>query len=146
MLNPVEMAMTDGEDVAEVLKSIPGYVELFKKAFPKDKEAVTYDNLALAIGAFERQLVTPSRFDKYLAGDKGALTEQEKEGFTSSPSSAARPATSARPSAAGPYQKLGLVKPYPNQADLGRYEVTKNEADKMYFRVPTLRNVAKTGP
>lgn len=44
------------------------------------------------------------------------------------------------------YQKLGLVKPYPNQSDLGRYTVTKNDADKMMFKVPSLRNVATTGP
>jgi cytochrome c peroxidase len=43
------------------------------------------------------------------------------------------------------FHKLGLVKPYPTK-DLGRYEVTKQEADKYFFKVPSLRNVAETGP
>ncbi|MCZ2150283.1 MAG: c-type cytochrome [Bryobacterales bacterium] len=44
------------------------------------------------------------------------------------------------------YQKVGLVKPWPNQKDLGRYEVTKQDSDKMVFKVPSLRNIEKTAP
>ncbi len=43
------------------------------------------------------------------------------------------------------YQKLGLVKPYPTK-DVGRMGVTGREADKYFFKVPSLRNVTKTGP
>jgi len=67
-----KMAMPDAASVEKVLKSIPGYVEAFKKAFPDEKDPVTYDNFAKTVGAFERQLMTPSRFDDYLAGAETA--------------------------------------------------------------------------
>ena len=44
------------------------------------------------------------------------------------------------------YQKLGVINPWPNQKDQGRFDLTKKEADKMFFKVPSLRNIAKTGP
>jgi cytochrome c peroxidase len=44
------------------------------------------------------------------------------------------------------FQKVGVVEPWPNQKDQGRYETTKQEVDRMMFKVPTLRNVAKTAP
>jgi cytochrome c peroxidase len=146
ILNPVEMAMKDEASVVDVLKSIPGYEDAFKKAFPDDKEAITYDNMAKAIGAFERQLVTPSRFDKYLAGDASALSEQEKTGLSKFVSYGCTSCHNGPAVGGGSFQKLGLIKPYPNQNDLGRYAVTKKEEDRMVFRVPSLRNVAETGP
>jgi cytochrome c peroxidase len=44
------------------------------------------------------------------------------------------------------FQKLGLAKPWTDEKDLGRYEVTKDAAEKMFFKVPGLRNVEKTAP
>ncbi len=146
ILNPVEMAMKDAPSVVRVLKSIPGYAPLFKAAFPKDPDPITYDNLARAIGAFERQLTTPSRWDKYLAGDDAALTAQEKAGFAKFAKLGCPTCHNGANVGGHQYQKLGLVNPWPDQADLGRFDVTKNDADKMFFRVPTLRNIEKTGP
>ncbi len=146
ILNPVEMAMPSEKRVVEVLKSIPGYVDAFKAAFPKDKDPVTYDNMAKAIGAFERQLVTPSRFDRFRAGDESALSDKEKAGFAKFLKLGCPTCHVGAAIGGTTFQKLGLVNPYPDQSDLGRFAVTKNEADKMYFRVPSLRNVAKTGP
>jgi cytochrome c peroxidase len=146
VLNPVEMAMPDEKSVVRVLKSIPGYVEAFKAAFPDAKVAVSYDNMALAIGAFERKLLTPSRWDKFLGGDKAALTDDEKRGFNKFVEIGC-PTCHTGPYLGGHmYQKVGLVKPWPNQKDLGRFEVTKQETDKMFFKVPSLRNVDKTAP
>lgn len=146
ILNPVEMAMPNVEYVLKVLKSIPDYAKLFKKVFPDDKDAVTYDNVAKAIGAFERQLVTPSRWDKFLKGDQNALTEPEKAGFALFAKFGC-PTCHNGPAVGGAqFHKLGLVKPYPDQSDLGRFEHTKSELDKMVFRVPTLRNIEKTAP
>lgn len=146
ILNPVEMAMPNAEYVLKVIKTIPGYVKLFKQVFPNDKEAVTYDNVAKAIGAFERRLVTPSRWDTFLKGDKNAITEPEKAGFALF-AKLGCPTCHNGPGVGGAqFQKLGLVKPFPDQSDLGRFDVTKSEADKMVFRVPTLRNVEKTAP
>ncbi|MBN2254183.1 MAG: cytochrome C peroxidase, partial [Deltaproteobacteria bacterium] len=77
----VEMNNTP-ERVVKTLKSMPEYVQLFQKAFPEESEAVTFDNMARAIEAFEATLLTPdSRFDQYLKGDGKALTEQEKKGL-----------------------------------------------------------------
>jgi cytochrome c peroxidase len=146
ILNPVEMAMPNAEYVLKVLKTIPDYVKLFKQVFPNDKEAVTYDNVAKAIGAFERQLVTPGRWDKFLKGDQNALTEPEKAGFALFSKLGCPTCHNGAGVGGAQFQKMGLVKPYPDQSDLGRYDVTKSESDKMVFRVPTLRNVEKTAP
>lgn len=146
VLNPVEMAMKSDKQVVTVLKSIPEYVTLFKAAFPNDKDAVTYDNMALAIGAFERGLVTPGRFDKFLAGDDKALTNEEKAGFQKFIKLGC-PTCHTGPAVGGTtFQKLGLVKEYPDLKDDGRFDATKEEKDKHYFRVPSLRNVEKTFP
>jgi cytochrome c peroxidase len=146
ILNPIEMAMPNEERVMDTLRSIPEYVALFKAAFPGDLDPVTFDNLAKAIGAFERQLVTPARFDRYLAGDEKALTEEEASGFHTflrlgCPSCHNRAAVGGKN-----IQKLGWVNPYPDLTDNGRFDVTHDPGDIHYFRVPSLRNVEKTAP
>ncbi len=146
ILNPVEMAMADEAHVVAVLTSIPAYVDAFKKAFPEAKDAVTYDNLAKAIGAFERKLVTPSRWDKYLEGDKSALTDDEKAGFEAFLEAGCAACHNGAYVGGAMYQKTGVVRPWPNQKDQGRFEVTKADVDKLVFKVPTLRNVEKTAP
>ncbi|MFT5465866.1 MAG: cytochrome c peroxidase [Verrucomicrobiales bacterium] len=141
-----EMAAPSEKWVVDSLKSIPGYAPLFKAAFPDAKDAITYDNMAKAIGVFERQLSTPGRFDEYLAGKDDALSEQETRGLSTFL------ATGCTTCHIGPavggliYQKLGLVKPWPGLKDEGRSAVTGNEAEKGFFKVPSLRNIAETGP
>lgn len=145
ILNPIEMGMDSEDSVLDVLRGIDGYVDAFKAAFPGQDDPITYDNLAAAIEAFEKGLVTPSRFDAYLAGDATALTDAEKKGLD------VYLATGCTACHMGPllggtmYQKLGSVEPY-ETADKGREEVTGNEADRYMFKVPSLRNVAKTHP
>lgn len=146
VLNPVEMAMPDAAAVEKVLRSIPGYRPLFEKAFPGEAEPVTFDNMAVAIGAFERTLVTPSRFDTFLAGDDSALSAEEKQGLVLFVQTGCTTCHAGAYLGGQMFQKAGLVKPWPNQKDPGRFEVTKNEADRMLFKVPSLRNVAKTAP
>jgi cytochrome c peroxidase len=146
VLNPGEMAMPSADAVVATLNSIPGYVTTFKSAFPNEKTPVTYDNFAKAVGAFERQLSTPSRFDRYLAGDEKALTEIEKLGLKTFISTGCTMCHNGALLGGSIYQKLGLVKAWPNQKDQGRYDLTKNEADRMMFKVPSLRNIEKTGP
>jgi cytochrome c peroxidase len=144
--NPAEMAMTSEKHVVAVLKSMPEYVEAFKKAFPVEKDPVTYQNMANAIGAFERKLVTPSRWDKYLQGDAQALTNNEKAGFNVFAQVGCQVCHAGVHVGGGMYQKLGVVKAYPDSSDPGRQKVTQKEADRMVFKVPGLRNVAQTGP
>lgn len=146
VLNPLEMAMPDEAMVLKVLTSIPGYAPMFAKAFPQDKEPVTFDNVAKAIGAFERTLVTPSRFDKYLAGDAAALTASEKKGLQTFMDLGCITCHTGEGVGGSMYQRLGFAVPIENLKDQGRFEATKAEADRYFFRVPSLRNVEKTAP
>ena len=141
-----EMAMPSAEAVVEKLGKIDGYEALFKKAFPKSKPAITYDNVGKAIGAYERLFSTPGRFDKLLAGKDGALKEKEINGLKKFVTVGCVSCHTGNLLGGNTYQKLGVQKPWPNQKDQGRFDLTKKEADKMYFKVPSLRNIAKTGP
>jgi cytochrome c peroxidase len=102
--------------------------------------------MAKAIGAFERKLVTPSRWDKFLKGDQAALTDEEKAGFNTFMNAGCQTCHSGTLLGGNLYQKLGVMKPYPDASDPGRAGVTKNDAEKMMFKVPSLRNIEKTGP
>lgn len=145
ILNPVEMTMADESSVVAVLKSIPGYLPLFKAAFPEGADPVSYDNMAQAIGAYERTLVTPGRFDKFLAGDDAALSRTELDGLATFIDTGCIACHTGKAVGGGMYQKLGLLKPYPT-SDVGRMAVTGKAEDKFFFKVPSLRNVAKTAP
>jgi len=146
LTNPVEMGLKDGAHVESILKGIPGYAPLFAKAFPQDKQPITYDNVGKAIGMFERGLVTPSRWDAYLKGDKNALTAQEVEGLRIFTNVGCMVCHTGEFVGGTMYEKVGAVEPWPNQADQGRFQVTKSEGDRMMFKVPTLRNIGKTAP
>ncbi len=146
VMNPVEMAMSSPDRVFATLNSMPEYVKLFHAAFPAESNPVTFDNSATAIGAFERGLVTPSRWDKFLEGDKNALTAAEQLGFNKFYESGCASCHNGTYLGGGQYQRLGLAKAWPETHDAGRFDVTHNAADRNVFKVPTLRNVAKTGP
>ena len=146
VLNPVEMAMPAEQVVVEVLKSMPEYVDLFTRAFPNDKKPVTYDNMAKAIGAFERKLITPSRWDKFLKGDKTALTPEEKAGFKAFTTAGCQMCHAGALVGGSLYQKMGLAKEFPRAADPGRAKVTNDASDQGVFKVPSLRNIEKTAP
>lgn len=146
VLNPVEMAMPAESVVVAVLESMPEYVDLFKKAFPNDKRPITYDNMAKAIGAFERRLMTPSRWDALLRGDQSALSPAEKVGLKTFLDAGCQACHAGALLGGTSYERLGAVKPYPGTSDPGRFGLTRNEADKAVFKVPSLRNVEKTGP
>ena len=145
VLNPVEMAMPDEATVLVVIRSIPGYAPLFQAAFPGDADPISFDNLARAIGAFGRRLITPSRFDAFLEGQDSALTDEELEGLALFMDTGCTTCHMGAPVGGLLYQKLGLVKPYPTE-DPGRAKVTGNPADEGFFKVPSLRNVAETAP
>ncbi|HEY5656526.1 MAG TPA: cytochrome-c peroxidase [Myxococcota bacterium] len=145
ILNSVEMAMPSEELVLATLESIPGYASPFAAAFPDAERPITYDNMARAIGAFERQLLTPGPFDDFLAGDDAALNDAQLEGLETFISSGCVVCHQGPTVGGSLYQKMGLAKPYPTE-DPGREAVTKNEADRHVFKVPSLRNIVHTGP
>ena len=141
-----EMAMPSAEAVVKKINGIKGYKHLFEAAFPNSSPAITYDNVGKAIGAYERLFVTPSKFDNLLAGELSALNEKQKRGLKKFVTSGCVTCHTGNLLGGNIYQKLGLVKPWPNQKDQGRFAITKKEQDKMFFKVPSLRNIEKTGP
>lgn len=153
LVNPAEMAMPDLAAVEKKVGSISGYAEQFQKLYADKGGIASIDNIVHAIGAFERTLLTPSRWDDYLKGDTAALNTQEKRGLKAFMDKGCIACHSGVNLTNNSFQKFGLVKgPYwdyiPSQAphDEGLFEVTKKESDKYIFRVPPLRNIEKTAP
>lgn len=147
VLNPLEMAMPSEAEVVARLASIPGYRTGFRKAFPEaGEQALSYHNMAEAIAAFERTLVTPARFDQFLRGQGEALSAAEKKGLELFINKGCSACHSGVAVGGGMAQKFGVVKPYANLRDLGRYQQTRREEDKYVFKVPSLRNIAQTYP
>lgn len=151
LTGPAAFGNKSKEEVENKLKSIPEYVELFKKAFPNENDPVKAENIAKAIGAFERTLSTPSRFDEFLKGNTKALTEKEKKGLKLFMEVGCVSCHNGSLLGGNMYQKFGIYQPYWNYTkseniDEGRYVITKNEEDKYVFKVPTLRNVMMTAP
>lgn len=146
ILNPKEMAMPASEQVIERIASIPEYVALFKQAFPGQKDPVNYRNIGVAIGAFERLLLTPSRFDKYLEGDRKALTAREKRGLKLFLDTGCATCHSGVAIGGMVFQKFVKPGEDPERADVGRYAVTQNPKDRHVFKAYSLRNIARTYP
>ncbi|MCF7521521.1 cytochrome-c peroxidase [Neisseria sp. ZJ106] len=150
LLNPIEMANASEEAVVEKISAIPEYQELFKTAFPEG--GISFKNITNAIAAFERTLLTPTKWDAYLKGDINALNEQERKGVRAFMDNGCIACHNGVGLGGNSFQKFGLVQgPYwkfieDPKHDKGRADVSKNAADEFFFRVPGLRNVAKTYP
>ncbi len=149
---PVENPLEMGEkwpNVVEKIKADKDYAAAFKESYGGK---ITKDTVADAIAQFERTLITPdSRFDEFLRGNEKALSEQEKKGYALFKEKGCIACHSGTYFGGTSYQTLnpdyftrrgGKI----TDADLGRFNVTKNEADKHSFKVPMLRNVAETAP
>jgi cytochrome c peroxidase len=145
-LNPIEMGMANGEAVAKRLKETGHYPADFKKAFPDQKDPVTFDNFAKAVAAFERTLISRGRLDRFIGGDKQALTPQEMDGMRTFIKVGCVQCHNGPNLGGTTYQKLGVFHPYPNRDDVGRFKVTNLEGDKYTFKVASLRNVTLTAP
>jgi cytochrome c peroxidase len=144
VLNPVEMAMPSDTEVVKRLKADAEYPRMFAKAFPQTTE-ITYDNMAEAIAAFERTLITHDRFDDFQKGDDKALNPQELQGLELVLNTGCTTCHVGPAMGGNSYQKVGLVNPY-ETSDPGRAKVTKEDSDKGKFKVPSLRNIALTAP
>ena len=143
--NPKEMAFS--HDLAvEVLQSIPSYVAEFQQVFGKSK--INIQQITDAISAFEETLVTPDApFDLWLKGDEKALTKTELEGYMLFKEIGCISCHNGVNIGGNSFQKMGVFAPYVTQnAAQGRIEFTKEETDRFFFKVPTLRNVALTYP
>lgn len=148
LTNPSEMA-ADWPNVMATLGKDPVLVAEMNAAYP---DGLQPDNIRDAIATFERSLITPSRFDRYLRGDKDAITADEQQGYQLFKSYGCIACHQGQNIGGNMFQVFGVMKDYfkeqgsVNDADLGRYNVTKIESDKHVFKVPTLRNIALTAP
>lgn len=145
VLNPVEMGMPNAAAVEKKLRAVQEYQQLFAKAFP-GPNPVNYDNMAEAIAAFERTLKTTDRLDDFLKGNIAALNNKELGGLDLFIKTGCITCHTGPMLGGSLFQKTGLVHPYDNQKDPGRFDVTKNESDRMMFKVPSMRNIAMTAP
>lgn len=158
--NPIEMGMPSHDVTIKKVKKIKGYQAQFSKAFPKEKDPINIENLAKAIAVFEETLVTKKTpFEAFQAGEKKAISELAVRGHKTFQEVGCITCHSgphfngpSLPVGTGFYMKFPtfenekLEKKYQFKADEGRFEVTKKEADKHMWRVPSLRNVALTAP
>lgn len=134
MTNPVEMAMADHDAIVAKLQGIPGYVEEFKAAFGGD-DSLTITHVAQAIGAFERELLTPAKFDDFLAGNLDALSTEEYAGLRTFKETNCIMCHSGLGIGGTMKQIFGLQGGYGGHADEGQM-----------FKTPGLRNVTLTAP
>jgi cytochrome c peroxidase len=143
--NPGEMAFSHTLAVG-VLESIPEYVREVKLAF--GSEGIDIDRVTTAIAEFEKTLVTPnSRFDRWLMGDKEAITSKELAGYKLFKSSGCVACHNGPAVGGTSFQKMGIIEPYQAKSPAeGRSAVTGKDADRFKFKVPTLRNVELTYP
>ncbi|MDH5570616.1 MAG: cytochrome-c peroxidase [Gammaproteobacteria bacterium] len=156
--NPIEMGLPDIDAALTRLRAIPGYENMFASAFGQ-KNAITSENLAKAIAAYERTLITPnSPYDRFVQGDTTAMSEQQLRGMNTfaevgCAACHSGPAFSGPTAAAGgffmkfpTFAEHDLVTKYDFMSDKGRFEATKKDGDQHFWKVPTLRNVAMTAP
>jgi cytochrome c peroxidase len=145
----VEMSNTPDRMMATIA-SMPQYVTQFKKAFPGDANAVTFDNAAKAIAVFEATLLTPgSPFDRYLGGDDAALAAGEKEGLALFMDKGCAACHAGVNMGGNGYYPFGVVerpKAEIMSGDTGRFKVTGTKADEYVFKSPSLRNIDLTPP
>ncbi len=145
-LGPIQASVEMNETLENVvgrLGALPAYVTLFKESFPREERPINAQNVAKAIAAFERTLITPdSPFDRFLSGDKEAISSNAKKGWELFQQKGCVSCHSGPNFTNSEFYRIQV----PGSTDLGRYQTTKKEEDKYKFRVQTLRNVALTYP
>lgn len=138
----VEMDLTPAEAVARLQET--GYTPLFTEAFGGDTAALTFDNVAKAIAAFERTLLTPGApFDRYLSGDTTALAPDARAGLALFQQAGCIGCHNGVLLGGNGYANFSHVQ---GSKDVGRAAVTKLASDKWVFRIAPLRNIALTHP
>jgi len=138
----VEMDLTPEEAVERLRES--GYLPYFEAAFPDEEDPLTFENLTRAIASFERTLITPgSPFDRYLDGERDALTEQQRAGLQLFTASGCAGCHNGVLLGGQGFARFSHAE---GGEDRGRAEVTGHEADEYVFRIAPLRNVAETAP
>ncbi|PPD45866.1 MAG: cytochrome-c peroxidase [Methylocystis sp.] len=151
LLGPASFGNPDQATAMGKLKAIPAYADAFAKAFPGEQDPINSKNWGTAVAAFEWTLLTPSRFDAFLAGDAKALSPQEQAGLRTFIDAGCGSCHNGAGLGGNSFQKFGVTGDYWKETgsrtpDKGRADVTKNDTDLYVFKVASLRNVAKTSP
>jgi cytochrome c peroxidase len=133
------------------VEAIEGYAPLFQQAFPGETKPLTSANVAKAIAAYERTLLTPAPFDSYLRGDVRAISPIARSGLRRFIDRGCASCHNGTTVGGHIFQKFGVREEYwkatgSSEVDQGRFEVTKDPADLYVFKVPSLRNVEMTPP
>jgi cytochrome c peroxidase len=144
------MGFATTDDAVTALKE-NGYESKFRSAFPDVDAPMTAANYAKAIQSYESILITPAPFDRFLAGAADALTDEQTAGLKIFMDVGCADCHKGALLGGDSLEKFGVVKEYwtatkSEKRDAGLYETTKRDEDRYRFRVPQLRNIAKTGP
>jgi cytochrome c peroxidase len=153
---PIALTLgTTWNAIEDKLRAQPTWRTSFEAAYP---DGVTTANIKDALARYIDTLVTPdARFDQFQRGDTDALTNDERRGYEVFKALGCSTCHQGANVGGNMFQRLGVMHDYfqarfehggpaPGAADLGRYETTKQHADRHVFRVPSLRNVALTPP
>jgi cytochrome c peroxidase len=157
LVSPLAYGNADFAAAEKRLRALGGYRPMFEKAFPGEAEPVTAVNWSKAIGAYERTLITPAPFDRYLRGDTAALSPKAKQGLQKFMDTGCAGCHNGATVGGTMFQKFGITADYwtltgSQEIDLfkgrdkGKFQDTKDEADAFMFKVQQLRNVAATPP
>lgn len=139
--NPIEMGLAFDQLIQKL--EATSYKKEFNALY---SDGITKNNITDAIAEFEKTLITPNApFDKYLKGDKTAITQEQKDGYELFKSKGCIACHHGINIGGNLYNKFGVMKDAKSKS-LGRYEITKKESDKYYFKVPSLRNIERTSP
>ncbi len=144
------MGFATPDDAVRKMREL-GYEAAFRKAYPDEAEPISAAGYGRAIEAYERTLVTPAAFDRFLAGEDGALSVRQKNGLRKFIDIGCADCHSGPLLGGDSLQTFGVMKEYwiatgSKNIDSGRFEDTQKDADKYVFRVSMLRNIATTGP
>lgn len=140
--NPVEMG-SNFKEVILKLKEDKNYSQQFLSIY---EDGISGINITDAIAQFEKTLTTPNApFDKFLRGDKKALNKDELNGYKIFKEYGCISCHNGRNIGGNLMQKIGVMESF-DTTDFGKFNITKNENDKFYFKVPSLRNIELTAP
>ncbi len=145
VLVPIENPLEMGHQIEILIKELQktNYQQKFQNIY---HDGLTALNLSDAIAEYEKTLITPNApFDQFLRGDKNAITQEQKAGYELFKSKGCIACHNGINIGGNSFNKFGIFTKS-NSPDLGRYQITHKEQDKHRFRVPSLRNVAKTAP
>lgn len=143
--NPIEMN-SNWPQIIQKLEKDPWFSKTFKQLSSK---GITSETITKAITTFEETLITPDApIDRFLLGDKDALTQQQQRGFKTFQDIGCITCHQGRNIGGNLYQKIGRINAVPEKLkdDLGLFTLTQEPEDRHVFKVPSLRNVAETAP